>query len=144
MRAILTLLFVLLITAAYIDARSESLQGKWWKSPEVKKELTLSPKQVEEIESIFGSYLPEIKRVNSNLRNHILILREKVKDPNSSSDEIRRASIEVDGAKKALSSLKLEMFLKIREVLTPEQRAKLHRIKNESFLSRKPKPESKE
>jgi Spy/CpxP family protein refolding chaperone len=133
-----------LITAAYIDAHSESLQGKWWKSPEIRKELTLSPKQVEEIESIFGSYLPEMMRVNSNLRNQVLILREKVKNPKSSSDEIRRASIAVDETKKALSSLKLEMFLKIREVLTPEQRAKLHRIKSESLLSRKQKPEPKD
>ena len=102
---------------------------KWWKNPKIVKELDLSSAQVERIEDIFSSYKGRIVTLNSELDKKEKELRKVVKNPNSTKEEVLELSDEVGRTKGELRRLEVNMFLEIRDVLTPAQREKLQTIK---------------
>ena len=107
--------------------------AKWWKDAEVVKELNLTEEQVNLIEQIFNSNKGQIADLNSQLKQKQLQFRSKIEDPNSSRDEVLELNDEVVQLKTKLKRLRLDMLLKIREVLTPEQRQNLHKIRFTEF-----------
>jgi Spy/CpxP family protein refolding chaperone len=107
--------------------------AKWWKDAEVVKELNLTKDQVELIEQIFNSSRGQIADLNSQLKQKQSEFRSKIEDPNSSRDEVLELNDQVVSLKTKLKRLRLDMLLKIREVLTPEQRQNLHKIRFTEF-----------
>lgn len=107
--------------------------AKWWKDAEVVKELNLTEDQVNLIEQIFNSNKGQIADLNSQLKQKQSQFRSKIEDPNSSRDEVLELNDEVVQLKTKLKRLRLEMLLKIREVLTPDQRQNLHKIRFTEF-----------
>ncbi|MGB7292310.1 MAG: Spy/CpxP family protein refolding chaperone [Thermodesulfobacteriota bacterium] len=107
--------------------------AKWWKDAEVVKELNLTNDQVNLIEQIFNSNKGQIADLNSLLKQKQSEFRSKIEDPNSSRDEVLELNDEVVHLKTKLKRLRLDMLLKIREVLTPEQRQNLHKIRFTEF-----------
>ena len=106
---------------------------KWWKDADVVKELNLTEDQVDVIEQIFNSNKGQIADLNSQLKQKQSEFRSKIEDPNSSRDEVLELNDEVVQLKTKLKRLRLDMLLKIREVLTPEQRQNLHKIRFTEF-----------
>lgn len=102
---------------------------KWWKDAKVVEKLNLSKDQVSLIEQIFNSDKDQIAELYSQLRQKQSELRSKIEDPNSSRDDVLKLNDEVVQLKTKLKRLRLDMLLKIREVLTPEQRQNLHKIR---------------
>lgn len=107
--------------------------AKWWKDGEVVKELNLTKDQVSLIEQIFNSNKGQIADLHSQLKEKQSEFRSKIEDPNSSRDEVLELNDEVVRLKTKLKRLRLDMLLKIREVLTPEQRQNLHKIRFTEF-----------
>jgi Spy/CpxP family protein refolding chaperone len=107
--------------------------AKWWKDAEVVKELNLTEDQVNVIEQIFNSNKGQIADLNSQLKQKQSEFRSKIEDPNSGRDEVLELNDEVVHLKTKLKRLRLDMLLKIREVLTPEQRQNLHKIRFTEF-----------
>ncbi len=107
--------------------------AKWWKDAGVVKELNLTEDQVNLIEQIFNSNKGQIADLNSQLKQKQSEFRSKIEDPNSSRDEVLELNDEVVHLKTKLKRLRLDMLLKIREVLTPEQRQNLHKIRFTEF-----------
>jgi Spy/CpxP family protein refolding chaperone len=103
--------------------------GKWWKNNEIVKSLELSNAQVDQIEKIFSSRKGKIKELGSNLRKKERELDNTIRNPNSSNEEVLKLSNEVEEIRGNLRKLKVDMFLQIREVLTPKQRGKLQEIR---------------
>jgi Spy/CpxP family protein refolding chaperone len=103
--------------------------AKWWKDPDVVKELNLTKDQVNLIEQIFDSNKDQIVNLNSQVKQKQSEFRSKIEDPNSSRDEVLKLNDEVVQLKTRLKRLRLDMLLKIREVLTPDQRRTLHKIR---------------
>jgi Spy/CpxP family protein refolding chaperone len=103
--------------------------AKWWKNQQIVNELGLSNDQVNQIEGIFSSYKGHIIDLDSKLRKKQKELRAKLKDPNSTRQEILSLTDDVEKLKGELRSIQLDMFLRIRDVLTPEQRIKIQEIK---------------
>lgn len=107
----------------------DTAHGKWWKSQKIVEQLELSDTQVNQIEEIFSSYKGRIVALDSELRDKERDFSQKVKNPNSTRQEISQLDGEVESIKGQLREIKIDMFLRIRDVLTPEQRSKLHEIK---------------
>lgn len=107
--------------------------AKWWKDAKVVKQLNLTGDQVNLIEQIFNSNKGQIADLNSRLKQKQSEFRSKIEDPNSSRDEVLELNDEVVHLKTKLKRLRLDMLLKIREVLTPEQRQNLHKIRFTEF-----------
>lgn len=106
---------------------------KWWKDAEVVKELNLTKDQADSIEQIFNSSRGQIADLNSQLKQKQSEFRSKIEDPNSSRDEVLELNDQVVSLKTKLKRLRLDMLLKIREVLTPEQRQNLKKIRFTEF-----------
>lgn len=110
--------------------------AKWWKDAEVVKELNLTKDQADLIEQIFNSNRGEIADLNAQLKQKQSEFRAKIEDPTSSRDEVLKLNDQVVDLKTKLKRLRLDMLLKIREVLTPEQRQNLHKIRFTEFKKR--------
>jgi Spy/CpxP family protein refolding chaperone len=129
--------FVILSLILFYSLNAYSHGGyrsaKWWKDPDVVKQLNLSKDQVIVIEQIFDSNKDQIVDLNSQLKQKQSEFRSKIEDPTSSRDEVLELNDEVVQLKTKLKRLRLDMLLKIREELTPEQRQKLHKIRFTEF-----------
>jgi Spy/CpxP family protein refolding chaperone len=124
---------IILSLILFYSLNSHSYSGhrgaKWWKDAGVVKELNLTTDQVNLIEEIFNSSKGEITDLNSQLRQKQGDFRSKIEDPNSSRDEVMELNDEVVQLKTKLKRLRLDMLLKIRDVLTPEQRQNLKKLR---------------
>jgi len=122
------MLFFALSVCEYAHSGERGI--KWWKEPKIVNELGLTGEQVNNIERIFSSYKGQIIDLESKLKQKEAEYRKKNKDPNSSSAEIESLYNDVEEIKTRLSRLKVDMFLEIRTLLTPEQRERLQQIKS--------------
>jgi len=103
--------------------------AKWWKNNEIIEQLGLTSDQGNQIEKIFVSNKGQIIELKSMLKVKQKSLRSLIRDPHSSREEVLILNDEVDRIKSRLKRLRLDMLLKIREVLSPEQRLKLREIR---------------
>jgi len=103
--------------------------AKWWKNNEIIEQLGLTSDQGNQIEKIFVSNKGQIMELKSMLTVKQKSLRSLIRDPHSSREEVLILNDEVDRIKSRLKRLRLDMLLKIREVLSPEQRLKLREIR---------------
>ena len=134
-----TCLIILSLISFYsLNAYSHGGFGsaKWWKDAEVVKELNLTKDQADLIEQIFNGSKDQIADLNTQLKQKQSEFRSKIQDPNSSRDEVLKLNDQVVDLKTKLKRLRLDMLLKIREVLTPEQRQELHKIRFTEFKKR--------
>ncbi|MDA2920447.1 Spy/CpxP family protein refolding chaperone [Desulfobacterota bacterium AH_259_B03_O07] len=103
--------------------------AKWWKNNEIIEQLGLTSDQGNQIEKIFVSNKGQIMELKSMLTVKQKSLRSLIRDTHSSREEVLILNDEVDRIKSRLKRLRLDMLLKIREVLSPEQRLKLREIR---------------
>jgi Spy/CpxP family protein refolding chaperone len=128
--ALLALLLCLAPRAAWA-------QGfKWWQSEKFQHELQLTPEQIARIEETFQSSLPEFRaqkqlldRLESELSNLI--------DASKDEAAVMQQADRVEEVRSALAKARTRMLVRIRKVLTPDQRAKLATLHQEWERNRK-------
>lgn len=102
---------------------------KWWKDPKIAGELDLSKGQVKRIERIFSSYRKRIIRYQKQLRKSEIGLKKELRNPNAKKEEVLKLIDAIENTKAAYTRTKVEMYLKVKDVLKPEQVKILHEIK---------------
>lgn len=128
----ISLLFVLLSLLFVLNAHALLKGGsnyKWWKDPKVASELDLSKDQVKRIEQIFSSYKKRIARYRKQLNKSEVELKKELQNPNAKKEDVLKLIDGIENTKAAYTRSKVEMFLRVKDVLTPEQVGKLHKIK---------------
>ncbi len=101
----------------------------WWRVPEIRQELHLSGSQVIEIERIFQSYKGELKKYRKKIVKKEKKLRKLLNDPSSEKSQIKSLSKKVHKLKIDARSIKMDMYLDIRDILSVKQRQNLREIK---------------
>ncbi len=91
--------------------------------------MQLTDKQVEDIENIFASYREKILLFQRELNEEENDLLDVLRKPECSRDEVMEITDHIEDMKATLTRIKIEMYLKIKNVLTPEQEQTLHDIK---------------
>jgi len=122
-------LIIIVISCIAPKVYGKELRGKWWKNPKVVEALDLKQDQIEKIERIFYQYRDQIVNLDGALKQKEAELRKEVRNPNSRREDILRLTDEVEKIRGQLRRVEVDMLLRIRDVLTPEQRIKLHSIK---------------
>lgn len=122
---LLSFLFVL-NTHALLRAESNY---KWWKDPKIAGELDLSKDQVRSIDRIFSSYKKRIFKYQKELRKSEVELKKELQNPNAKKEDVLKLIDGIENTKAAYTRAKVEMYLKVKDVLTSEQVTKLHKIK---------------
>ncbi len=102
---------------------------KWWKDPKIASELDLSRGQVSRIEKIFSSYKKIILRYRKQLSKGEVELKKQLQNPNAKKEDVLNLIDAIELTKAKYTRSKVEMYLKVKDVLTPEQVEKLHTIK---------------
>ena len=101
---------------------------KWWKNQKIVDELELTNSQVDQIEEIFSSHKGQMLKLHSKLREKDGELKDKARNPNSTREELLQLTDEVESIKGELRDIRVDMLLRIRDVLSPQQRGKLQEI----------------
>lgn len=130
MKRSLILFFLMVFVSSFSYGNDDDVQGKWWKHPNIAKELELTNDQQNRIEAIFSSYRPQMIELDSKLKEKEGKLRDTRRNPNSTREEISKLNDEVEGIRGNMRRVRVDMFLQIRDVLTPQQRTKLEEIKS--------------
>lgn len=114
-------LLVLLIGLAPVTVLA---QGKWWQSERFQRELQLTTDQIARIEEVFQSALPELRRQKKALDELEKALSRLI-DASAEEAEVMEEADRVEAVRAELSKARTLMLLRIRRVLTSEQRQKL-------------------
>jgi Spy/CpxP family protein refolding chaperone len=128
-----TALLVLVVCLAPIPARAQGF--KWWNSDKFKQELLLSAEQITRIEEVFQAALPEFRQHKQAL-DHLETELSRLIDTADEAAVLQQAD-RVEAERAALSKARTLMLVRIRRVLTPEQRVKLAALHQEWERSRK-------
>jgi Spy/CpxP family protein refolding chaperone len=102
---------------------------KWWKNPKIIQEMDLTDDQVDAIEDIFKSYREQIIDSQKELKKEEAHLLDVLRQPECSSDEVMQITDHIEDMRADLTRIKVEMLLKIKNVLTSEQEETLHNIR---------------
>ena len=81
------------------------------------------------IERIFSSYRKRIIQYRKQLRKSEIELRKELRNHNAKKEEVLKLIDEIENTKAAYTRTKVEMYLKVKDVLKPEQVKTLHEIK---------------
>jgi Spy/CpxP family protein refolding chaperone len=114
------------------DARAQVLDGKWWKRPRIAQELALTPEQDSDLEKIFARTKPKLIDLRADLEKKQFDYEQSMQ-----ADSTDRKTIEakIEAREESRAHLQKElalMELDMKQVLKPEQRERLMRLKEEA------------
>jgi len=114
------------------DARGQALDGKWWKRPRIAQELAITPDQDAELEKIFARTKPKLIDLRADLEKKQFDYEQSMQ-----ADSTDRKTIEakIEAREESRARLQKElalMELDMKQVLKPEQRERLMRLKEEA------------
>lgn len=130
MKRSLILFFLIVFVPSFIYGNDDDIQGKWWKHPNIVKELELTNDQVNRIEAVFSSYRPQMIELNDQLRKKETERRAVIKNPNPNPKEAEKLTDEIANIRGTMVGIRGRMSLQIMYVLTPQQRAKLEEMRS--------------
>ena len=118
----------LLLIAAAASAQAAA-EGKWWKRPRIASELQLSADQGDQLEKIFARVKPKLIDLRADLQK-----KQFAYDQAMSAEKSDRKEVEalIEAREQARSALQKElalMELDMKQVLRPDQREKLARMR---------------
>ncbi len=99
--------------------------GKWWKNPRAVRLLRLTDAQVDQIERIFLRVRPQLIDLRADLEKKRLVQNSLMEKPAVKTEDAAKSIDDTEMARSRLEKARAMMFLEIRQVLTPEQRAAL-------------------
>lgn len=109
---------------------------KWWQAERFQRELALTPDQISLIEEIFQTSMPDARQHKETLDRQEHELSAMI---DSAADEtlVMQQLDRVEAARSALSKSRTRMLLRMRRVLSAEQRVKLGALHQEWDRARK-------
>lgn len=126
--------FALLLSLAAPPALAQGF--KWWQSERFQRELQLSQDQIARIEEVFQAYLPDAraqKRTLDRLEDDLASLI----NTSAEEAEVMQQADRVEAVRSELSKARTRMLVRIRKVLSTEQRTRLAELHEEWERSRK-------
>jgi Spy/CpxP family protein refolding chaperone len=125
---------VFLISLASASAAQGIADGKWWKRPRIAQELQLSRDQAAELEKIFARSKPKLIDLRAELEKKQFDYDQAMLDEKADRKAIE-TKIEVrEQARAALQKELSLMELDMKQVLKPDQREKLMRLRENARL----------
>lgn len=105
------------------------LPGKWWKIPEVQKELNLSNDQINKLEDMLLQHKKEMIDLKSSIAKKQLDLEALLDKDNVDDKTIMQKVDELIAMRGDLQRRYIKMILDMKKVLNPEQFKKLKELR---------------
>ncbi len=130
-KAILVVTTVWMLAAAAAAAQPQQPSGtarptfKWWLDDKFKTELALRPEQSARIDEIFQASYPRLRANKETFDRLDAQLSQLLSEANVTEAEFVKQIDQVEAARSEMSKCRTLMLFRMRQVLSPEQRAKL-------------------
>ncbi|MBM3769783.1 MAG: periplasmic heavy metal sensor [Acidimicrobiia bacterium] len=120
--ALLWLLVALLATPAHGQRPTP-----WWQSTQFQKDLGITSDQVAKVEAVFQATLPELRARLDELKKLETKLSHLI-EADADKAAVARFVDKTEAARGALNKVRTLMLVRMRQVLTPEQRARFSEL----------------
>src|SRR5947209_10003395 len=121
-----------LLPALFVLAWAGSLHAQsfgfaWWRDAQFQRELGLSTDQSAKIDAVFQSSVAQLRPKKEELDKQEELLSQQIV---SGADEtlVTRQVDKVEAIRSQMNKMRTLMLLKERQILSPEQRAKLNKL----------------
>jgi Spy/CpxP family protein refolding chaperone len=121
------LLPAMLLLALAVPGHGQSFGFPWWKDGQFQKDLSLSPEQSARIESVFQSTITLLRQKKVELDQQEAELSRLIAG-NADEGVVTRQVDKVEGIRANLNKMRTLMLLRMRQVLTPDQRVQLNKL----------------
>ena len=130
MKPAAAVLFGLLLAAETL-AQGQQALGKWWKRPRIAQELQLTAEQETELEKVFARSKPRLIDLRADLEKKQFDYEQAMQGEKVDREAVE-AKIEArEQARAQLQKALALMELDMKQVLNPEQRKRLMRLREE-------------
>ena len=121
------LLPAMLLLALAAPVRGQSFGFPWWKDAQFQKDLSLTTEQSARIESVFQSTITHLRQKKVELDQQEAELSRLIAG-NADEGVVTRQVDKVEGIRAHLNKTRTLMLLRMRQVLTPDQRVQLNKL----------------
>jgi len=112
----------------------------WWKSDQFQKDLALTSDQSARIDAVFQATLPKLRQGREDLDHQEAELSRLI-ELNVDEAQISRQVDRVEATRASLNRMRTLMLYHMRQVLTPEQRARFTPL-HDKWIKDHPRPRS--
>jgi|SRR6516165_7884846 Spy/CpxP family protein refolding chaperone len=122
------LLPVILFSLAHAaTVRAQSFGFAWWRDAQFQRDLSLTADQTARIEAVFQAAISQLRQKKQDLDQQEDELSRMI---SSNADEtlVTRQVDKVETIRASMNKMRTLMLLHERQVLTPDQRARLNRL----------------
>ena len=118
---------VLVVLAAAADGRAQSFGFPWWRDAQFQKDLSLSTDQAARIDGVFQSSVSLLRQKREELDQQEAELSRLIA-ANADEAVVVRQVDKVEGIRASLNKHRTLMLLRMRQVLSPDQRVRLNKL----------------
>jgi Spy/CpxP family protein refolding chaperone len=123
-RPVLPAVFLLALAA---PIHGQSFGFPWWKDAQFQKELSLTIEQSARIDSVFQSTIALLRQKKAELDQQEAELSRLIAG-NADELVVTRQVDKVEGIRANLNKMRTLMLLRMRQVLSPDQRVQLNKL----------------
>jgi Spy/CpxP family protein refolding chaperone len=116
-----------LLAAVAPSAHAQSFGFKWWRDAQFQRDLSLTAEQTARIEDQFQSTIGKFRAKKLELDKQEEELSRLIAADADELDVIKQIDV-VEATRSRLNKMRTLQLLHIRQILTPEQRAKLDKL----------------
>jgi len=129
----LVIVFLLVLAA---EGRAQSFGFPWWRDAQFQKELSLTSDQSGRIDTVFQSTIALLRQKREELDQQEAELSRLIA-ANADEAMVVRQVDKVEGIRASLNKHRTLMLLRMRQVLSPDQRVKLNKLYEQQQKDRK-------
>jgi Spy/CpxP family protein refolding chaperone len=135
--ALPVILLSLFSLAPAAPVHAQSFGFAWWRDAQFQRDLALGADQTARIEAVFQAAISQLRQKKQDLDQQEEELSRMI---SSNADEslVTRQVDKVETTRAGMNKLRTLMLLHERQVLTPDQRAKLNRLHEQWEKDHKP------
>ena len=117
----------MLMLALADPLHAQSFGFPWWRDAQFQKDLTLTVEQSSRIDAVFQATIPNLRQQRQELDEQEAKLSGLIAANVDEAQVIRQVD-KVEAIRASANKMRTLMLLRMRQVLTPEQRAKLNKL----------------
>jgi Spy/CpxP family protein refolding chaperone len=118
---------IVLLLAAAAAIHAQSFGFPWWRDAQFQRDLSLTPDQTARIENVFQSSVTVLRAKKTELDQQEETLSQLIAG-NADETIVVKQVDKVEAIRAHLNKTRTLMLLRMRQVLTPEQRVKLNKL----------------
>jgi Spy/CpxP family protein refolding chaperone len=118
---------VLLVLTLGGVAHAQSFGFPWWRDPQFQRDLSLTTEQSSKIDAVFQQTIPTLRQKKTELDAQEEELSKMIA-ANADESSVTRQVDKVEAIRSNMNKMRTLMLLRMRQVLSPDQRVKLNKL----------------